>query len=134
RAGEIKTADQKLTTARQALDKAREALAMTTATYTPLSPLYPERSTGRRKALADWISSRSHPLTAPVAVNHIWLRHFGQALVDSVFDFGRNGKLPTHPDLINWLAVELMDSGWSQKHIHRLIVTSSTYRQPSSPS
>jgi hypothetical protein len=61
-------------------------------------------------------------------VNHIWLRHFGQGLVESPHDFGRNGSRPTHPELLDWLACELMDSGWSMKHLHRLIVSSRTYQ------
>jgi hypothetical protein len=64
-------------------------------------------------------------------VNHIWLRHFGQAIVDTTHDLGRNGSQPTHPELLDWLACELMDSGWSMKHIHRLIVTSQTYQRAS---
>ena len=73
-----------------------------------------------------------HPLTARVAVNHLWSRHFGRPLVPTVFDFGRKGTLPTHPELLDWLAVELIEHGWSMKHIHRLIVTSNTYRLSSS--
>ncbi len=96
--------------------------------YTPLSPKYPELTSGRRTALAQWITSPDNPLTARVAVNHIWLRHFGQAIVDTTDDFGRNGSPPTHPELLDWLASELVDSGWSMKHLHRLIVTSQTYR------
>src|SRR5262249_37492247 len=93
----------------------------------------PKTSTGRRLALAHWIADRDNPLTARVAVNHIWLRHFGQAIVPSVFDFGRNGRLPSHPALVDWLAAEFMERGWSMKAMHRLIVTSSTYRQASTP-
>jgi hypothetical protein len=89
------------------------------------------RSSGRRKALAEWVTDRRHPLTARVGVNHLWNRHMGAALVSSVFDFGRNGAAPTHPELLDWLACEWMDSGWSMKHLHRLIVTSSTYRMSS---
>src|ERR671920_1717368 len=89
-------------------------------------------STGRRLALARWIADRKNPLTARVAVNHIWLRHFGSPLVPTVFDFGLNGKRPTHPELLDWLAVELMDSGWQMKSLHRLIVTSNVYRMQSS--
>jgi hypothetical protein len=66
-------------------------------------------------------------------VNHVWLRHFGQAIVPSVFDFGRNGRRPSHPALLDWLAVEFMEHGWSMKHLHRLIVTSNTYRLASTP-
>jgi Protein of unknown function (DUF1553) len=99
--------------------------------YTPLSPVYPATSTGRRLALARWITSPDNPLTARVAVNHIWMRHFDRPLVETVFDFGRNGKAPTHPALLDWLTVEFMESGWSMKKLHRLIVTSATYRQSS---
>jgi len=93
---------------------------------------FPPQSTGRRTALARWITDRDNPLTARVAVNHIWLRHMGKPLVPTVFDFGRKGSQPTHPKLLDWLAVELMDHGWSMKHIHRLIVTSAAYRMSSS--
>lgn len=90
------------------------------------------QSTGRRTALARWITDRRNPLTARVAANHIWTRHMGEPLVRTVFDFGRNGALPTHPELLNWLAAELMDSGWDMKHLHRIIVTSAAYRMSSS--
>ena len=68
-----------------------------------------------------------------MAVNHLWGRHFGRAIVPSVNDFGRNGQRPSHPALLDWLAAEFMDRGWSMKAIHRLIVTSATYRQDSKP-
>jgi hypothetical protein len=90
------------------------------------------RSTGRRTALAEWITNPRNPLTSRVAANHIWTRHFGKPLVSSVFDFGRNGSHPTHPALLDWLAAELIESGWSMKHMHRLMVTSATYRMRSS--
>jgi mono/diheme cytochrome c family protein len=93
---------------------------------------FPPQSTGRRTALANWITDRRNPLTARVAVNHIWTRHMGQPLVPTVFDFGRKGTPPTHPELLDWLASELIDSGWSMKHLHRLIVNSSAYRLSSS--
>ena len=89
------------------------------------------KSTGRRTAFAEWVTSSENPLTARVAVNHIWLRHMGQALVPTVFDFGRNGSAPTHPELLDWLAAEFMESGWGMKHIHRLVVTSQAYRMDS---
>ncbi len=79
-------------------------------------------------AFANWVVAVDNPLTARVAVNHVWLRHFGAPLVPTVADFGVNGKAPTHPELLDWLAVELMDHGWSLKHLHRLIVTSRAYR------
>ncbi|MDA1016582.1 MAG: PSD1 and planctomycete cytochrome C domain-containing protein, partial [Planctomycetota bacterium] len=89
---------------------------------------YPKVSTGRRTALARWIVDRRNPLTARVAVNHIWLRHFGQPLVESVADFGRRAPQPEQHKLLDWLAVEFMESGWSMKHMHRLMVTSQAYR------
>jgi hypothetical protein len=100
--------------------------------YTPRNlPVHPATSTGRRLAFARWIADRDNPLTARVAMNHIWLRHFGQAIVPTVFDFGRNGRAPSHPALLDWLAAEFMDQRWSMKAMHRLIVTSSTYRMAS---
>jgi hypothetical protein len=93
---------------------------------------YPTRSTGRRLALAQWIVHPSNPLTARVAVNHIWLRHFGQPLVESVDDFGRRTPAPPQQALLDWLAVELVESGWRMKHLHRLIVTSQAYRMAGS--
>lgn len=133
RVKEIDAANKQLATSRPALDKARVAAADTNSeAYSPLSPIYPKTSTGRRKALAEWITHRSNPLTARVAVNHIWSHHFHAPLVSSVIDFGRNGAKPTHPELLDWLAVEFMDSGWSMKYLHRLIVTSAAYRRASS--
>ena len=93
---------------------------------------FPPISTGRRTALAAWIADARNPLTARVAVNHIWARHMGQPLVATMFDFGRKGALPTHPELLDWLASELVESGWDMRRIHRLIVTSAAYRMSSS--
>src|SRR5205814_2303810 len=70
-------------------------------------------------------------LTARVAMNHIWMRHFGQAIVTTPSNFGLNGRAPTHPQLLDWLASEFMAQNWSMKAMHRLIVTSSTYRMAS---
>jgi hypothetical protein len=92
------------------------------------------QSTGRRKALAAWITDAGNPLTARVAVNHLWTRHLGTPLVPTVFDFGRKGTPPTNPELLDWLASEFVDKGWSMKHVHRLIVKSATYRMSSSSS
>lgn len=85
----------------------------------------------RRIALADWIASPRNPLTARVMVNRIWQGHFGTGLVETPSDFGRMGIKPTHPELLDWLAAEFIRSGWSVKHMHRLIVLSATYRQSS---
>jgi len=179
----LRQAEAEAAAKQAAVEAAIKAVETADGTYTPLSPLYPQTSTGRRRALAEWIASRENPLTARVAVNHIWLRHFGRPLVDSVFDFGRNGKLPSHPALLDWLACALQDRGaspvidgamerqrergkasagrgvflspsrrppvspsitgegaastygfnWSMKKLHRLLVTSSTYRMDSRP-
>ena len=88
-------------------------------------------STGRRLTLAEWTTDKSHPLTARVMVNRIWKSHFQHGIVKTLDNFGVNGTKPTHPELLDWLAVEFMESGWSIKHIHRLILTSATYRQSS---
>ncbi|MCB1276691.1 PSD1 and planctomycete cytochrome C domain-containing protein [Prosthecobacter sp.] len=85
----------------------------------------------RRRVLADWIASPRNPLTARVMVNRIWQGHFGTGLVETPSDFGRMGVKPTHPELLDWLAAEFIKSGWSVKHMHRLIVMSETYRQSS---
>ncbi|MGK0185149.1 MAG: mono/diheme cytochrome c family protein [Verrucomicrobiales bacterium] len=83
----------------------------------------------RRIALASWIADPENPLTARVAVNRIWQGHFGMGLVETSNDFGRIGAAPSHPELLDWLAAEFIRSGWSMKHMHRLIVLSDTYRQ-----
>lgn len=127
---------KKLTTAKANLQKAQADLSnpKLAEQYTLFSQVFPEKSSGRRKALALWITDHGNPLTARVAVNHIWARHFHVPLVDSVSDFGRNGKNPTHPELLDWLAIEFMESGWSMKHLHKLMVTSRAYIQASSNS
>ncbi|HEY4258586.1 MAG TPA: DUF1553 domain-containing protein, partial [Schlesneria sp.] len=93
---------------------------------------FPKTSSGRRTAFANWLTDTRNPLVARVAVNHIWARHFGKPLVPTVFDFGRKGTPPTHPELLDWLAIEFQKSGWSMKHLHRLIVSSNTHRLNSS--
>jgi hypothetical protein len=127
----LQAAQTKRTAAVAALAAAKTALTNEPGEYTALSPKYPQLTSGRRTVLAQWIASNDNPLTARVAVNHIWLRHFGKALVETTHDLGRNGARPAHPALLDWLACELMESGWSMKHVHRLIVTSRTYQQAS---
>ncbi|MEX2578916.1 MAG: DUF1553 domain-containing protein [Verrucomicrobiales bacterium] len=85
----------------------------------------------RRLALAEWIARPDHPLTARVMVNRVWLWHFGEGLVETANDFGNSGAEPSHPELLDWLATEFVRSGWSVKHLHRLIVLSTTYGQSS---
>jgi hypothetical protein len=131
---EIDAARKKLAAAEAMLAKAREERQrrQAEAAYTPVGPSFPQSSTGRRLALAEWITDRPNPLTARVAVNHIWMRHFGEPLVANMFDFGLRSPRPQHAGLLDWLAVEFMDSGWKMKPLHRLIVTSEAYRRASS--
>jgi hypothetical protein len=99
---------------------------------TPASILgFPPDQPRNRLGLARWMIDRQNPLTSRVVVNRIWRMHFGRGLVASQEDFGSQGKLPTHPELLDWLAGWFMDSGWDVKALHRLIVTSATYRQSS---
>ncbi|MGB0578976.1 MAG: DUF1549 domain-containing protein [Limisphaerales bacterium] len=125
-------ADSKATL-EQKLKQAKDSFANPGVKYESFGKVNPSRSTGRRAALANWVASRDNPRTARVAVNHMWLRHFGAALVPSVANFGLNGKQPTHPELLDWLAAELMDNEWSMKHVHRLMVTSDAYRRSAKP-
>jgi hypothetical protein len=129
---QLTEAEAKAASARLALEQARAALQAPGTAYTPIGTAYPAVSSGKRLALARWIADPGNPLTPRVAVNHVWLRHMGAALVPSVFNFGLNGKPPTHPELLDWLAVEFVEQGYSLRALHKLIVTSSTYRMSSS--
>ena len=124
-------AQAKVEATQKRLSDAQQAAKSSSGDYSTIDTVYPAQSTGRRLALARWIANTQNPLTARVAINHIWMRHFGEPLVSTVFDFGMRGQRPTHPELLDWLAVELMERGWSMKAIHRLIVTSEAYRRAS---
>jgi hypothetical protein len=91
----------------------------------------PKDAPRNRLGLARWLTSREHPLASRVLTNRIWQRTFGLGLVRTPEDFGRQGEQPTHPELLDWLAVELQDSGWDMRHMLRLMVTSRTFRQSS---
>jgi hypothetical protein len=91
----------------------------------------PKDKSQSRLDLANWLVARENPLTARVVVNHLWQLCFGRGLVRTPEDFGLQGELPTHPDLLDWLAVELMENDWDVQHVLRLIVSSETYRQSS---
>jgi hypothetical protein len=130
----VATAEKKVADAAAALTAAHVALVDPTATYTALGEQLPHQSTGRRLAFAKWLTNRKNPLAARVAINHIWLRHFGAPLVDNMFDFGLRSPQPRNQQLLDWLAVELMDHGWQMKHIHHLLVTSNAYRMASTAS
>ena len=145
--------EKELKTARDSLDKATKSVSAPVAATEKVTPVsgakwtptrfynsgkddptveFNPTSSGRRTALANWITDPRNPLTARVAANHLWTRHFGTPLVPTVFEFGRKNPPPTHPELLDWLASELVDNGWSMKHLHRLIVTSAAYRMSSS--
>ncbi len=89
------------------------------------------KTSGRRLAFARWLTQPEHPLTARVIVNRIWMHHFGDGLVSTPDDFGVSGASPSHPELLDWMATEFVRNGWSIKHMHRLIMSSSTWRQHS---
>ena len=99
-------------------------LAEQPATVKPLP-----NSTGRRSELARWLTEPENPLTARVMVNRVWQWHFGRGLAANTSDFGKLGEKPSHPELLDWLAARFVTEGWSLKQLHRLIVTSATYRQ-----
>ncbi len=94
-------------------------------------PVPSVHSTGRRRALAEWLVAPDHRLTSRVMVNRMWSHHFGRGIVGTPSDFGVMGDEPTHPALLDWMASEFVAQGWSMKALHRLIVTSATYRQSS---
>ncbi len=97
----------------------------------PIEPPTRIATTGRRSALARWLADPANPLVARVMVNRLWQHHFGRGIVATPSDFGRLGEMPSHPELLDWLATEAVARGWSVKAMHRLIVTSATYRQAS---
>ena len=127
----VAKAEEVVAAAQKAFAHAQEQNTRATSTYQPLGPTYPRSSTGRRLALARWIANPDNPLTARIAVNHIWLRHFGRPLVESVDDFGLRCPRPALILLLDYLAVELMENNWSMKHVHRLVVTSNAYQRDS---
>ncbi len=96
-----------------------------------LQPQSSYKTTGRRRAFAEWLTDPEHPLTARIQVNRIWARHFGRGLVETVADFGHTGSRPSHPELLDWLATEFIRQDWSLKQLHRLMLTSTAYRQTS---
>ena len=126
-------AEKTLAAATKAVAETRKRSSSDSREYQPLGALYPSISTGRRLALARWITADSNPLAARVAVNQIWLRHIGEPLVERMFDFGLRSPAPLHQGLLDWLAVEFRRD-WSMKRLHRRIVTSGVYRLASAAS
>jgi mono/diheme cytochrome c family protein len=109
------------------VSRGEQVTASTPGFLPPFKESYPRNRLG----LARWLVDPDNPLTARVLVNRVWEGYFGKGLVETSEDFGTQGSAPSHPGLLDWLAVELMESGWSLKHLHRLITTSATYRQSS---
>lgn len=101
------------------------------ATPQVLHPFQPQSASPNRLDFAKWLVDRANPLTARVTVNRVWQHYFGKGLVETENDFGLQGAAPSHPELLDWMAVEFMESGWSLKGLHRRIVLSKTYRQSS---
>ena len=89
------------------------------------------KSSWRRRGLAEWLTSKSNPLTARVMVNRMWQHHFGEGIVRTPGNFGKMGERPSHPELLDWLALEFMDRGWSMKAMHKLMLTSRAYQMAS---
>jgi hypothetical protein len=104
---------------------------VTPGTLAALHPLHVQGRPTNRLDLARWLVAPENPLTPRVVINRIWQQYFGKGLVETENDFGMQGSLPTHPELLDWLAVEFVHGAWSQKRMHKLIVTSATYRQAS---
>jgi len=109
------------------MDQTGEVVEPATPEFLP--PLKKSGARATRMDLAKWLVARDNPLTARTIVNRLWAQYFGQGLAPVADDLGRQGRWPSHPELLDWLAVEFMDSGWDVKHIVRLIVTSNTYKQ-----
>ncbi len=144
-----KDAEKKIKSARDALEKAKKKAEAPGETYTSLPAslkaqegpeetsnatvqTYPDTSTGRRLAFANWIADKRNPLTARVLVNQVWTRHFGASLVPNGDDFGRRSPPPLHQDILDTLTVDFMANGWSLKRLHREMVLSELYRRSSS--
>jgi hypothetical protein len=104
-------------------------LECVTGKSVPAKIPYADASAGRRAALAEWIASAENPLTARVIVNRIWKEHFGEGIIRTPSDFGMNGDRPSHPELLDWLATQIIEKKWSIKAMHRLMLTSSAYQQ-----
>ncbi|WP_153556205.1 PSD1 and planctomycete cytochrome C domain-containing protein [Roseimaritima sediminicola] len=134
----VQAAEKQLQAARAGEGSYRSVRASRKALETPehkfedYPAVYPATSSGRRLALARWMTARENPLTARVAVNHVWMRHFGEPLVENVFDFGLQTPQPVLHEVLDYLASEFIESGWSFRHLHRLICTSDAYQRDTS--
>lgn len=131
-AGELQATEKQLADLRTKLETAKGQLENGSTQYAALGPQHPRTSSGRRLAFASWITDRKNPLAARVLVNHVWMRHFDTPLVERTFDFGLRSEKPRHAKLLDWLAVQFMEDGWSLKQLHKRIVMSGIYRLSSS--
>ena len=130
----IPMAEKQLAQAKEKLAEAKATAEIVSDEYPPVGERFHNQSTGRRTALAKWLTDPKNPRTSRVAVNHLWLRHFGEGFVSTPNNFGLNGQRPVMPELFEWLAAELIAHQWHMKPIHRQIVLSTTYRQSSAES
>ncbi len=133
-AGELQAAKKQLAGLQKKLATAKGQLDNGSTQYAALGPQYPRTSSGRRLGFARWLTDRKNPLAARVLVNHVWLRHFDAPLLERAFDFGLRSEKPRHAALLDWLAVQFMEDGWSLKKLHKQIVMSGIYRLSSSSS
>jgi len=130
--GELQAAQKDLANLQKQYQTAQGQLENGSDEYAALGPQYPKTSSGRRIALARWITDRKNPLAARVLVNHVWLRHFDVPLLERTFNFGLQSPRPRHAKLLDWLAVQFMEDGWSLKKLHKRIMMSGVYRRTSS--
>jgi hypothetical protein len=133
-AAELQAAEKQLADLQKKLATAKEQLDNGSNQYAALGSQYPKTSSGRRLGFARWITDRKNPLAARVLVNHVWLRHFDSPLLERTFDFGLRSEKPRHVALLDWLAVQFMEDGWSLKKLHKQILMSGAYRLSSSSS
>lgn len=131
---ELQAAEKQIADVQQKLTAAKEQLDSGSKQYAAIGPQYPKTSSGRRLAFARWVTDRNNPLAARVLVNHVWLRHFDTPLLERAFDFGLRSEKPRHAALLDWLAVQFMEDGWSLKKLHKRIIMSGVYRLSSSSS
>ena len=128
----MQAAEKQLVDLGKKIETARVQLDNDAGQYAALGPQLPRTSSGRRLAFASWITDRENPLAARVLVNHVWLRHFDTPLVERTFDFGLRSEKPRHAKLLDWLAVQFMEDGWSLKQLHKQILMSGIYLRSSS--
>jgi len=130
---ELQAAEKQIVDLEKKLAAAKEQLGNGSKQYAVLGPQQNSKtSSGRRLAFANWITNQKNPLAARVLVNHVWLRHFDMPLVERTFDFGVRSEKPRHAELLDWLAVQFMEDGWSLKKLHKRLLMSGIYRLSSS--